>query len=166
LAYSYTKEEQEINPETADLELSEFQQSAVDLMEAALNLANRTIRNENLFNVSNTVVESTSQPPPPRTITKFRTPDTKTTVKTPVVKKPTVKPPIKVKTKAPKGELSNTVENDSGPTYNIIGDTNARQVDENDENTAASTKSNSENHQLKSVTLWTLFLSTILVIAR
>ena len=164
LAYSYTKEEQEINPESADLELTEFQQSAITMMEAALLLANRTIRNEHLFNVTKLEAGGTSPPPlsvRSETVTKFVTPETYTTER-PSAKKQI----IKANTKAPEGELSNTVESDLDPSYNIA-DTNARQVDEYDEE-AASSKSDSVRVDVCKmlVTLGALFLYTYFTATR
>ena len=162
LAYSYTKEEQEINPESADLELTEFQQSAITMMEAALLLANRTIRDEHLFNVTKLEAGGTNPPSMSvrsETVTKFVTPETFTTER-PSVKKQI----IKANTKAPEGELSNTVESDLDPSYNIA-DTNARQVDDYDEE-AASSNSDSQNNCDTLVTLGALFLYTYFTAAR
>ena len=160
LAYSYTREEQEINPESADMELSEFQESAVQLMEAALDLANRTILNQKLFDVAKEDVEGTSGTPLSRateTPSRFSTPEDRTYPR--VSDKRLV-----ANTKAPpQGELSNTVESNLDPSY-IVVDNNARQVDGYDEE--ASSKSNSDDSSAKSVTIGYLFLYSFLVVAR
>ena len=147
--------------------LTEFQESAVRLMVKALELANRTSLNEKLFNVSKSdpETEGTSEPPvfaKPKveTLSSFTTPGSVTT------ERPSVQGPIKANTKAPEGELSNTVESDLDPMYNMnIADTNARQVDEFNEDTASS-ESNSDNRSVNSVTLGGLFLYIFLVVAR
>ena len=71
MAYSYTLNEQEINPEGADLELNEYQISAVDLMQKALALCNRTTNGDRIFAVLKSEVdgsEGTSLPPLDETI--------------------------------------------------------------------------------------------------
>ncbi|XP_063679854.1 uncharacterized protein LOC134815271 [Bolinopsis microptera] len=166
LAYSYTKEEQEINPETADMELTELQESAVRLMVKALELANRTSLNEKLFNVSKSDPETEGTSEPPVFEKKFETLSSFTTPGSVTTERPSVEGPIKANTKAPEGELSNTVESDLDPMYNMnIADTNARQVDEFNDDTASS-ESNSDNRSVNSVTLGGLFLYTFLVVAR
>ena len=147
------------------MELTEFQESAVRLMVKALELANRTSLNEKLFNVSKSdpETEGTSEPSvfeKVETLSSFTTPGSVTT------ERPSVQGPIKANTKAPEGELSNTVESDLDPMYNMnIADTNARQVDEFNEDTASS-ESNSDNRSVNSVTLGGLFLYIFLVVAR
>lgn len=64
LSYAYTKEEQEINPEGADMELTEELESAVKLMRKALDLLNTTSHGEHLlplFKIPETVETTTLQ---------------------------------------------------------------------------------------------------------
>ena len=63
MSYSYTLEEQQINPEGADLKLSEDQVAAVQMMKRAIILAKNATSGDDLFGYEKENTEFTTQTP-------------------------------------------------------------------------------------------------------